>query len=369
MTATNITLSPHQLAALDRARFWLENETASRQTFRLYGCAGSGKTTLALHLAALVDHEVVFAAYTGKAASVMRQAGCENASTIHSLIYEPRERPDGSIHFQLRTDGDVFSARLIIADEASMIDDRLAMDLLSFRIPVLLLGDPAQLPPVNGAGVFGSGGADVLLTEVHRQALGNPVLALSIDIREGRSPAFGNYGTSRVMQEEELVEADLLAADQIIVGRHRTRENYNRLVRMLKGLEGDLPVLGDRLVCLANHPKLGLCNGETFTVTSEPVAKGDDLTFSITPVAQTGEAPIEVTISAAEFFAPDGARGRGRVAKPRFDFGYALTAHKAQGSQWTNVLVIDESACFGEDARRWLYTAVTRASDRVTIAR
>ncbi|SFE69928.1 ATP-dependent DNA helicase [Roseivivax sediminis] len=369
MSAIDFALSPHQLAALDRAKAWLETETAAKPVLRLFGYAGSGKTTIARHIAALVDDEVAFCAVTGKAASVLRQSGCEDATTIHSLIYEPRKTADGSIRYHRRVDGAVFSARLIIADEASMIDDDLAADLLSFGIPVLLLGDPAQLPPVNGAGVFAGGAADILLSEVHRQAQGNPVLRMSIDVRAGRRLEPGIYGTSRVMREEDLCEADLLAADQIIVGRNDTRDTYNCIVRALKGHGGELPVLGDRLVCTANHNRLGLCNGETFDVVSMPTAKGDDLTFLIRSVSAPGEDPIEVTISASGFMDPRASQVWERNPKPRFDYGYAITAHKAQGSQWPNVLVIDESACFQDHAAKWLYTALTRATERVTIAR
>uniref|UniRef100_UPI0035D076B3 ATP-binding domain-containing protein n=1 Tax=Bartonella sp. MU70NMGDW TaxID=3243561 RepID=UPI0035D076B3 len=52
-----------------------------------------------------------------------------------------------------------------------------------------------------------------------------------------------------------------------------------------------------------------------------------------------------------------------------FDYGYALTVHKAQGSQWNNVVLFDESFAFREMYARWLYTGITRAAERLMIVR
>ena len=78
--------TPHQDAALSVASAWLKTRRGGSSIFRLFGYAGTGKTTLAKHIAEGVDGKVLFAAYTGKAAGVMRSKGCHGASTIHSLI-------------------------------------------------------------------------------------------------------------------------------------------------------------------------------------------------------------------------------------------------------------------------------------------
>src|SRR4249920_494974 len=86
--------SPHQDAALQAVADWLKAKPghgSTPQIFRLFGYAGTGKTTLAKHIAEAVDGKVLFAAFTGKAALVMRSKGCPSASTIHSLIYRARE--------------------------------------------------------------------------------------------------------------------------------------------------------------------------------------------------------------------------------------------------------------------------------------
>jgi exodeoxyribonuclease-5 len=102
--------SPVQDAALVAVRDWLRQcaredylmrEEFERPVFRLFGYAGTGKTTLARYFAENVDGEVAFAAFTGQAAHVMRNMGCENASTIHQLIYNFQcELPDGSLQFR-----------------------------------------------------------------------------------------------------------------------------------------------------------------------------------------------------------------------------------------------------------------------------
>src|ERR1700743_155821 len=163
--------SPQQDAALRAVAAWLNarpGQNGTSQVFRLFGYAGTGKTTLAQHIAEAVDGEVKFAAFTGKAALVMRNKGCDNASTIHSLIYRARESGVEQPSFELWDDAPASKAKLIVIDECSMVDAEMGRDLLSFDCPLLVLGDPAQLPPIQGAGFFTATEPDARLTEVHR---------------------------------------------------------------------------------------------------------------------------------------------------------------------------------------------------------
>jgi exodeoxyribonuclease-5 len=235
-----MTWSPQQEDAIKAVNAWMRDKTS--QIFRLFGYAGTGKTYLAKELGANVKGGMVlFGAFTGKAALVMKRKGCDNASTIHSMIYSIDEtNREWQPKFVLNSDSDVKRAKLVIIDECSMVDDVLAKDLLSFGTKILVLGDPAQLPPVKGAGYFTEAKPDVMLTEVHRQARDNPIIAMSMLIREGGKLEMGTYGESRVIARSEIDAGQILKAGQIIVGLNKTRQSYNRRIRTLLGRQADL---------------------------------------------------------------------------------------------------------------------------------
>src|SRR6266542_2586956 len=203
-------------AALRATSAWLKDARGRASIFRLFGYAGTGKTTLAKHLAEGVDGKVLFAAFTGKAACVMRSKGCHGAATIHSLIYKARESGEETPSFELWDEAPASKARLIVIDECSMVDAELARDLMSFGVPLLVLGDPAQLPPIQGGGFFTDAEPDAMLTEVHRQAADNPIVRLSMDIRAGNRLVPGQYGESQVVTRDALDPQRVIGADQVL---------------------------------------------------------------------------------------------------------------------------------------------------------
>src|ERR1051326_4667234 len=212
--------TPHQEAALKAVAGWLEAGRGrdAPQIFRLFGYSGTGKTTLAKHIAQHVSGKVLFGAFTGKAASVMRSRGCAGATTIHAMIYQAYDSGEETPNFDLWHGGPAATAKLIVIDECSMVDAELGADLLSFGAPLLVLGDPAQLPPIQGGGFFTAAEPDAMLTEVHRQAADNPIVRLSMDIREGRDLEPGGYGESEVDARDDLDPSRVLDADQVLVG-------------------------------------------------------------------------------------------------------------------------------------------------------
>lgn len=404
--------SPQQQRALKKVDEWLK-DPSSPQVFRLFGYAGTGKTTLARHLAEGVGGQVLFGAFTGKAAHVLRQKGCEGASTIHSMIYHTsdkstttlktlekmlqeltvelqregvdpysnkkaqelaerirREKANASRpNFRLNFDSEVRRASLVVIDECSMVDGQMGEDLLSFGTKVLVLGDPAQLPPVGGAGYFTEGvKPDVMLDEIHRQADGNPIIHMATMVRSGQTLSLGSYGESKVIGMKELNADLVLDADQVLVGRNKTRFAYNRRIRELYGRTDPLPELNDRLVCLRNNHDLGLLNGAIwYSIQTSPPAD-DRVWLTLSP--EGGDTRLEVECHTHHFVGKaDALPFYERKEAEEFDFGYCLTCHKSQGSQWDEVLVIDESWCFRQDRQRWLYTALTRAAEKVTVAR
>src|SRR5262252_4805239 len=268
--------TPHQEEALAAVARWLKAGPGSGapQVFRLFGYAGTGKTTLARHIADDVDGKVLFAAFTGKAALVMRSKGCGGASTIHSLIYRPRDSGAEVPSFDLWEDAPASKAKLIVIDECSMVDAELGRDLLSFGVPVLVLGDPAQLPPIQGGGFFTEAEPDAMLTEVHRQAQDNPIVRLSMDIRASEDIEPGRYGETEVLRKGDLDPQCVLEADQVLVGRNATRRSYNARMSERRGFEDEMPSAGDKLVCLRNNRKKGLFNGGLWTVKERSGRKG-----------------------------------------------------------------------------------------------
>jgi len=367
--------TPHQDDALKAVADWLKAKPGGGSTppiFRLFGYAGTGKTTLARHIADGVDGEVKYAAFTGKAASVMRGKGCHGASTIHSLIYRTRESGDEIPSFDLWDEAPASKAELIIIDECSMVDPELGKDLLSFGVPLLVLGDPAQLPPIQGGGFFTEHEPDVMLTEVHRQAQDDPIVRLSMDIRAGEYLEPGRYGETEVVAKSDLDPQRVLDADQVLVGRNATRRAYNNRMRERRGFEGELPSAGDKLVCLRNNRKKGLFNGGLWTVKDRggraKAAKSGIMTMHLLPDDETARRGVKVSVR-PECFTGGLEQLDWQRRKPydEFDYGYVLTVHKAQGSQWDDVVLFDESFAFQESRQRWLYTGVTRAAKRLTV--
>jgi exodeoxyribonuclease-5 len=163
--------------------------------------------------------------------------------------------------FSLNRQSPIARAKLVIIDECSMVDETLGRDLMSFGTPILVLGDPAQLPPISGGGFFTEHEPDMLLTEIHRQARDNPIIRLALDVREGREFMRGDYGTAQVIGKEDVTRELVLSADQVLVGINRTRRRYNQRLRELKGFGAAYPQAGDKLVCLRNDPSKGLLNG------------------------------------------------------------------------------------------------------------
>jgi len=374
--------SPQQEQALAAVSAWLKHKNSP--VFRLFGYAGTGKTTLARHFAAGVKGDVLFAAFTGKAAQVLRSKGADKARTLHSLIYRPRgedKEKDAKTGktaivptFSLNRDSPVAQADLVILDECSMVDEKLGRDLLSFGTPVLVLGDPGQLPPVSGGGFFTESAPDFLLTDIHRQARDNPIIRLALAAREGKAIALGDYGRARVVsrrdQSREEMTAAVLAADQVLIGTNRSRRLYNQRLRDLKQFTASYPQAGDKLVCLRNDPAKGLLNGSLWKVIQsarETVKPG--LNLLVRPEEEGGEV-VKIKLLKAGFEQP-GEEVPWAVKKryDDFDYGYALTVHKAQGSQWDKVVLFDETYAFREMSERWLYTAITRAAEELIIVR
>ncbi|SHE77748.1 exodeoxyribonuclease-5 [Loktanella atrilutea] len=352
-----------------------------KPVFRVFGYAGTGKTSIARHFSTGIEGRTVYAAYTGKAAMVMKKSGCAGARTIHSLIYSvEQDEATGMLQFKWNAGSDAADAALIVIDECSMVDASLGADLLRFNRPILVLGDPAQLPPVKarndngtGAGFFTEVAPDVMLTEIHRQAAENPIIRIATDIREGREVRAGTFGDCRVTPRENITMGDIKRTDQVLVGRRDTRDTYNRRIREIIGRESAMPVVGDRIICIKNDKKLGIFNGGLFEIAEiEPqtsMQRSDGKhTIRFNSLDMPDRDMIEAEVLTKCWTGDiEGMPWQEKRGTAEFMYGYALTVHKAQGSQWSDVTIFDESGVFRDDWRRWLYTGVTRAAEKVTL--
>ena len=399
--------SPEQERALKAIDNWIKSK--DKQTFALGGFAGVGKTTLAKHIANNHGGTVKYAAFTGKAASVLRAKGCPNATTIHRLIYLPKGRAgegdilelqdfiekesnnadrdeaklatwrrelkkkteDSSTMFERKDDKecDIMEADLVIIDESSMVDKRMGHDLESYGIPILYLGDPGQLPPVKGRPHLNPGDYDMVLTEIHRQAKDSPIIWLANEIRQGRGIQFGEHGDGlvKVLPKSKWDIEVLVGADQVITGMNKSRYAITRKMRKFIGFDKIYPLANDKLICCRNDHDKGLLNGVACKALREGTKKGNILFLDI----QYAGAKMAGTLCDAGFFQAN-YEDRSHFAKgdgvQQFDYGYCITGHKSQGSQWRHVVIADDKMRVNDSdmRKKWLYTSITRAEEELT---
>lgn len=357
------------------------------------GYAGAGKSTLvkfiveALHLN---PADVCYIAYTGKAALVLKEKGCPNSMTAHRLLYKSFPRKDGTFYHMPKRPLD-YPYKLIVLDEVSMFPKEMWELLLSHKIHIIALGDPGQLPPIgDDNGILAQ--PHVFLDEIMRQAQESEIIRLTMDIRAGKPLQLFKGNEVQIIDKSELVNGMLLWADQIICAKNETRRNINQLIRQYKyGADiGFAPVNGDKVICLRNdwdRPNLNgdvMVNGMIGTITNIQYGRPNqwletDLIADVVPdgyeeddmFASFDDLHIdyklltsgEPTVNKKNFkrFPP--------VIKPKeFDYGYCITCHKSQGSEYDKVLVFEEFLRGGDHAR-WLYTACTRAKKKLVIVR
>ena len=396
-------LSRDQQVAKDKVLEWFKSGLEDQPIFKLHGFAGTGKTTITLDIVTELNIIACFAAYTGKAALVMRKHDMD-ASTLHSLIYKPvmpdkekcnelfkliKETSDSTtkrglqgelkklqqVTFELKLpeESALGEADLLVVDECSMVDEEMKQDLLTFGTPILALGDPGQLPPIQGTGALVDPPVQALLTEIHRQAEGNPIIDYATRARSGIHIPYGEEGDSARITRDSITKGLVFGCDQILTGKNNSRRDLNRRYRELEGRQGTYPHPGEKLICLRNNAGLGIFNG----MMCEVISRGEEYDASIEYEIKTElDNTIKVKILRAHFDVYNDKEALNNVKwwerrdSDEFDFGYAITVHKSQGSQWDRVLVMDDKflGWKPQERKRWLYTAITRAAESVVIA-
>lgn len=360
---TDFTADQHN--AVHKIDEWYRSWPDGKQTFALAGLAGCGKSYLVSYIQSQYRN-VRMCAPTGKAADVQRQNGVDDACTLHSLIYNAKVL-DGKTTFTKRgsIDGD-----LIIVDEAGMLATKENNDLLSFNKPVLYVGDHGQLEPI-GDNPNLMAAPDCVLETIHRQAADSPILRLAMAFREGREAkvlgAMREKGwyrdpTGRMTLAKKHHAASLIGPHtQVICGFNATRHRMNQEIRKARGFDEPIPMPGESVICLSNWNKFGMFNGQLAVILGIN-KRGYEFT----------DAWIGFGKGQCECFQFLNAQfGRNTLTHFRdkqvllLDWSYALTCHKTQGSGFDDVLVMEEIS-ENWDVRRWRYTSVTRAKERIT---
>lgn len=388
LSPSPILLSPDQEKALSSILSWYHSPN-SPQTFSMGGYAGTGKTTIINSLCEQLDPSlrIAFVSLTGKAVKVMKDKikslPRDSISTIHSLIYRPIIHPEKGtiIGWELQEMSDpehppadpdqrlIPNYDLFINDEASMTDETLYHDLLSFGKKILFIGDHGQLPPVKGSFSL-MAKPDIRLEKIHRQAEGNPIITLATMAREGKRILPHSYSsTVRVLTKSSLrdpsniyINSLLESGDKnhiILVGTNRLRVTINKIILTALGHADNQPFPGAQIICLKNNRKEGLFNGMTAEVIN--LLPPDRFIIRL-------DDDREITTS----YVPEVFLGEKSDPKPfeqrnLFDFSYAITCHKAQGSEFPRVFIWGEGFGSSELRRRWMYTAITRAQEELYI--
>lgn len=382
-------LSLKQKQILNDILSWYKEKKTSYLT--LGGYAGTGKTTLLGHLNLKLHKEykninIAYCSFTGKASVVLKKKLQETNSlkssdfvgTIHRLIYKAIvDERDVILGWEKIPEED-FKYELIVVDEASMVSQDIWRDLLSFKIPILAVGDHGQLPPVEGK--FNLMGNPMLrLEEIYRQENENPIIVVSEMARKyGEIPVmeFSKCVKKFSRQDDDVMEflTDKLSGynenNMVLVGYNHTRVKLNEGIRQLLEYEGTQPAIGDRVICLRNNTQLGIFNGMLGSIESIEKVKQKELPdYYQTDILFDGEKDVfHLPISIEQFGQKETLKGTSREIN-LFDFGYALTVHKSQGSQAEKVILFEERfpRMDDENWRRWLYTGVTRATTELYI--
>lgn len=360
------------------------------------GFAGVGKSTLIRFIIAALDIEpnhIAYIAYTGKAAQVLRNKGCPNAMTAHRLLYHSRPREDGT--FMHIPKEHLHPYKLIVVDEISMLPKKMWELLLYYKVHVIALGDPGQLPPVAADNNGALEHPHIFLDEVMRQAAESEIIKLTMDIRAGKPLQYKKGNEVRVVDRTELLQPGFLFwGDQIIVGKNDTRNYINDVMRRSFWKENYQiePIVGDRIICLRN-------NWEIINDTNDALVNG--LTGKLLDIHYTEDNPfmdktpiidfqpdiegvgafreLEVDYKLLTEKKPLVTRGYDGTWRhipkqfhpEEFDYGYAITCHKSQGSEFNKVIVLEEflKSEKREDHIKWLYTAATRAAQKLIVVK
>ena len=397
-----IQLSEKQLQGLNLA---VTRYRTGCKTTIISGYAGVGKSTLVKFIIAALaedgidpDKDVVYTSFTGKATQVLQKKGNKNVSTLHKLLYEHFPRPDGTFY---RRPVISIPYKIVVVDECSMVPKELLKRLLTYKVHIICLGDPGQLPPINkDEDNHLLDNPDIFLDEIMRQEEQSEIIKLTMDIRAGKPLNHFLGKEVQILDKEELTTGMLQWADQIICSTNGTRVALNNQMRDLLQ-RGDSPEDGDKIICLRNYWDIISEDGQPLVNGTIGYLHNSFNSFLKVPAYVTMGRLNQIDTVVGNFKSDDGITQFNNLTMDKkmilqgeptltfkenyklsnnkkyinniplsFTYGYAITCHKSQGSEWDNVLVIEEGFPFDKEEHiRWLYTACTRAAKKLVIIR
>lgn len=362
------------------------------------GYAGTGKSTLIKFIVAALDikpENVAYITFTGKAASVLRHKGCPNATTAHKLLYYSKRMPNGRFIFTPKSSLEKIYD-LIVVDEISMLPNDLWELLLSHKVHIIACGDPFQIPPIDTKKdnhVLDN--PHIFLDEIMRQAQENEIISLSMNIRNYTPIEYSKGKEVMVLDNEDIIAGMYNWADQIICATNKTRLDINNYMRSSMGRGANVEE-GDKVIALVNRwdvldskKENALVNGTIGNLTNLkekelkfPIYNFPNIPVIVADLVTEDEIYTDLIIdktaieTGKKFLTNEQEYKLYRNSEFKsfipieFNYGYAITGHKAQGSQWSKVLVFEENFPFAkEDHARWLYTACTRPEDKLILIR
>ena len=383
-----IVLTDEQRNAIVKACAWYYDTSFNKKNyFVISGYAGTGKSTIVktlIEVLGLANYNVLFAAFTGKASLILRIKG-NMANTIHKSFYNIYYADNGMYHFSVKRSLPS-TIKLIVIDECSMINDKMIKDILSFNLPTIFLGDIGQLPPVIGQNSLlkDVNNIDAQLTEVLRQNDTSGILDLATKARNGEKLLEGTYKNCRVLHLKDI--EDITKYDIVLCWRNSTRKLFNQAIRKELGIKDIYPLKGERVIGLKNnyfHQKeyegipIFPVNGLPSTVLNDYKLSSDkkNILLDYRPdFIKDPKGPFFRTICHAEYFNNYGYD----IEKDPFitddeddlvhlDFGYALSVHRSQGSEYKRGLFLDEFEGNEDIHNKFLYTGITRFMQGVDI--
>lgn len=373
------------------------------------GVAGSGKSTIIPYIASLCGEifsqqqytgSVAVCAYTGKAVMNLKRKGITGAMTLHSFLYntifvKDPKTGDTTVQYVPRESFFFQQVRLLIVDESSMLPKDMFEQISKLPFQTIYIGDHYQLPPVNNQFNIMLK-PDFKLERIHRQNEDNPIIMLADMVRHGKSLALGVFGSSKVTRT--CKREHLKDFDEVITWTNAMKDVVNDIIREGRGFQKDVPQIDDKMVVRVNNRNKNVFNGQIVYLMNHPVlTKGggwkvefidelayddpflmvltDEYTKAIASIHLSRQelerirtTPYVNVQNKNEWRALKKSKGDYQV---HLDWGYAITCHTAQGTSWKSVAVILEDrmkrVMEKEEMNRWLYTAITRAEESVTI--